>query len=247
MQLTVERLDGALVSHAEVGGVFQRRVGEISGLLSCGSVRDMWDGLPSSPRHLDLFTGTGAGIVAVSGSLSAVRKAPSVTVGVDKFGIKPLGHIPFAASVYRRSGYSLSKAETESNVSTIAGDVLIVPADALAYVGSFSETASPFPFDLVTGFSLPVHGTVPEEIVDFLSLVSSIDSYKVPTLFTFAKRSSYQMVNLQAGLDVAGLSSGWRIYRKPLGLGDSDWDCWILTNCGEVKWSDWDSNPEHPA
>lgn len=207
--------------------IFNTRAEDIQQVLSTPKIKNFFNLLPRDPRICDLFTGTGAGIKAVFKRLEELGKPPSQIVGIDDF--RPEDEIlnPSMISLYDRAKYPLSQAETERNLSLISATILTIKRrDGLDYLRQFSN--HPFPFDLVTGFSIPLHSKSDED--KFEKMIGIIPK-ECTALFTFGTTSRYHLDFLMQNLrEEHSMQNVWKFYAKAQGAASPDWDTWIMTN-----------------
>lgn len=209
--------------------IFLERAAEIKQILSIPQTITMLTLLPVRPRVLDLMTGTGAGLQALSEKLKELGNPPIQMVCVDDFATEDETPDPTRIDLHKRARYSLSLEETKINVSQIT---TICPVDTqkqdgLVYLQSLLAY-HPLPFDLITGFSIP-QSLGSKKFQKMLEII--YDRSYSQTFFTFGS-SSWNLLNIlrQNLKKDYFMRDEWKFYMKPKGIGPPDWDRWIMTN-----------------
>jgi len=217
-----------LRSREQAQDIFNTRVSDIEQVLLNPEIGKIFSSLPKDPRICDLFTGTGAVIKAIYERLVEFGKPPNQIVGVDTFNPEDENLNASMISLYNQARYPLSQAETERNLISVSteGLLIIEKKDVLDYLRELPT--DPFPFDLVTGFSVPLNSKSDES--KFEKMIRIIPK-KCPSLFTFGATSEFYFDFLIQNLRREdSMQNVWKFYPKPHGVAPPDWDIWIMTN-----------------
>lgn len=216
--------------------IFQDRAKELSSLLAISQLSPLFQGLPKNPRLVDMYSGTGAGAQAVYGRLKELGNKPAKVTIVDDF--LPFNRLEPDPLGFNAKKYSSGIEETQRNMEKLSEECMVdfCRDDALDYMRSITkeENGMRSQFDLITAFSVtdvlcsPLRGGGQRELPSILKIIA--EHGNIPTILTFGSVYDIWMEGVSSHLKAQYAQQAWNLYAKPEGVGNPDWDKWILTN-----------------
>lgn len=209
--------------------IFKQRSREISTLVGLPEITAGLQNLPPTPRVLDLFTGTGAGVVAIANKLIGLQKTPDKIVAVDNFN--PSNLTLWDSSFAPVSLNTTSEGTKQSLSKTLPNSpVTVLQEDVLEYLYKLTAEKQILPFDLITGFGIPTRERPVAKIIQFIENPVLSERFKGIAIFTLSVDFDQEdLATFKLIQRLGDIGQNWRLSEIPQAQ-QNGWDSYLLVN-----------------